>query len=129
MAQDFVRDNNLNALPLGTHMIDEGNLWVNIVEKDLKTVDSAKLEVHDQFIDVQIPLTGKESFGIKPRSECKHPDGEMDKKNDILFYADTIENIITVEAGQQIVFEPDTAHAPLIGSGKIKKAIFKVRVC
>ena len=32
-----------------------------------------------------------------------------------------------MKAGEVITFEPDTAHAPLIGEGTIHKAIFKVR--
>ena len=35
---------------------------------------------------------------------------------------------MTVEVGQAITFDPDTAHAPLIGEGTIHKAIFKVKV-
>ena len=35
---------------------------------------------------------------------------------------------MTVKVGEAITFDPDTAHAPLIGEGKIHKAIFKVEV-
>jgi beta-galactosidase beta subunit len=52
----------------------------------------------------------------------------MDSVKDILFFDDAIEETVTVEAGEMIVFKPDTAHAPLIGSGPIRKAIFKVSV-
>ncbi|HOE94143.1 MAG TPA: YhcH/YjgK/YiaL family protein, partial [Candidatus Cryptobacteroides sp.] len=84
--------------------------------------------VHDAFIDIQIPLSGPETFGVKPRSECTQPRGEMDSVKDILFFDDAIEETVTVKAGEMIVFKPDTAHAPLIGFGPIRKAIFKVSV-
>ena len=95
----------------------------------LRPVEQARLEVHDRYIDVQVPLSGTESFGVRPRNECLLPDGDMDRDNDIMFYKDPIETIINVKAGEVVVFPPDTAHAPLIGEGGIHKAVFKVRVC
>ena len=41
---------------------------------------------------------------------------------------ETLCKTVTVEAGGSITFDPDTAHAPLIGEGTIHKAIFKVEV-
>ena len=35
---------------------------------------------------------------------------------------------VTVAQGEMITFEPEQAHAPLIGEGTIHKAIFKVKV-
>ncbi len=34
---------------------------------------------------------------------------------------------VHTKAGETITFAPDTAHAPLIGNGRIKKAIFKIK--
>ena len=127
-ALEFIEDNDLQALPCGKHIIEEGNLWVNIVETSLRPAEQAKLEVHDEFIDIQIPLNCSESYGVKGRSSCRWPAGEMDKVNDIMFFDDPIETVITKAPGQMTVFEPDMAHAPLIGEGTIRKAIFKVRV-
>jgi len=126
-AQDFIKNIDLSTLPAGTHIIDEGNVWVNIVDADLRDAKDALLEAHDVYIDIQIPISGPESYGVKKRSECSSPRGEMDTKNDIIFFDDRIEEIITSQPGEQVIFKPDTAHAPLLGVGKIHKAIFKVR--
>lgn len=126
-ALEFISATDLNTLPCGKHVIDEGNLWVNIVETELRPAEKAPLEAHNEFIDIQIPLTGKESYGIRDRKECQKPKGEFDPKNDIIFYDDPIAEIVAKEPGQMVVFAPDTAHAPLIGEGTIRKAIFKVR--
>lgn len=128
-ALKFIEDNDIQALPCGKHVIDEGNLWVNIVETNLRPVEQAKLEVHDEFIDIQIPFNCSESYGVKERSACNLPIGEMDTVGDIMFFDDKIETVITKGPGEMTVFEPDTAHAPLIGEGVIRKAIFKVRAC
>lgn len=127
-AEEFIAKNDLNALENGKHVIDGDNLYVNIVDSNMKTPQDARLEVHDKYIDIQIPLSKGESFGVKPRSECKTADGEYNAEKDILFYKDKDWETVDVKAGEQIVFAPETAHAPLIGEGTIHKAIFKVKV-
>lgn len=127
-AIEFMKKNDLSALEAGKHVIDGDNLWVNIVDSKLKTPQEARLEVHDKYIDIQVPLSGAESFGVKARRDCKLPDGEMNTEKDILFYKDPVDFTITVQPGEDVTFAPETAHAPLIGEGTIHKAIFKVKV-
>ena len=126
-ALEFIGSTDLNSLENGTHVLDGDNLWVNITDSPLRRSSEARLEVHDRYIDIQIPLSGSETFGVMPRSMCRKPDGQMDVDRDILFYEDPIGPLMTVEAGKMIVFAPDTAHAPLIGEGTIHKAVFKVK--
>ena len=127
-ALEFIRNTDLNSLENGKHIIDGDNLFVNIVDSNMKTPQEARLEVHDKYIDIQVPLSKEETFGVKPRSECKLPDGEMNTEKDILFYKDPVEETVTMAPGEMVTFGPETAHAPLIGEGVIHKAIFKVRV-
>ncbi len=127
-ALEYIKATDLNSLEPGRHPIDGDNLFVNINDSQMKTPEQARLEVHDKYIDIQIPLSGDESFGVKPRSECREPDGEFNTEKDILFYRDKDWKTVSVKAGEMIVFAPDTAHAPLIGEGMIHKAIFKVKV-
>ncbi len=127
-AMEYIRTHNLNEMENGVHQIDGDNLYVNIVDSNMKTPQQARLEVHDKYIDIQIPLSKDETFGVCPRSECKEPDGEMNTVKDILFYKDPVTTTVTVAKGELISFAPEDAHAPLIGEGTIHKAIFKVRV-
>lgn len=127
-AIEYIKTHDLNALENGRHMIDGENLFVNIVDAGLRAVGQARLEAHDVYIDVQVPLSRGESYGVKPRSECTRPDGEMNLADDIIFFDDPIEKTVSAEAGEIVTFAPDMAHAPLIGEGTIHKAIFKVRV-
>lgn len=127
-ALKFIAENDLSAMENGKHILDGDNLFVNIVDSKLKTPQEARLEVHNVYIDIQVPLSKSESFGVKPRSEAKGPEGDFNTEKDILFYTDKDWQTITVDKGQPITFDPDTAHAPLIGEGEIHKAIFKVKV-
>ena len=128
-AMEYIRKNDLNALENGKHILDGDNLFVNIVDSQMKTPQQARLEVHDQYIDIQVPLSKAETFGVKPRTECTEPDGGFNTEKDIMFYKDPVQETVTVEKGGVITFAPETAHAPLIGEGTIHKAIFKVKVC
>ena len=56
-ALEYIQTTDLNSLPLGKHLIDGENLFVNIVDSDMKTPQQARLEVHDKYIDIQIPLS------------------------------------------------------------------------
>ena len=128
-AMDFIRTHDLRLLAAGRYAIDGDNLYLNIVDAQMRPSVEARLEVHDRYIDVQVPLSCQETFGIKSRAECTEPDGSMDTEKDIMFFNDVIDTFVNVRPGEVMVFPPDTAHAPLIGEGHIRKAIFKVRVC
>ncbi len=127
-ALEYIRQNDLNALTNGQHTIDGDNLWVNIVDSELHPTSEAKFEAHNQYIDIQIPLSAPESYGVKSRSECQQPIGEFNKADDYILFDDEITTIETRQPGEVIVFTPEDAHAPLIGEGFIHKAIFKVRM-
>lgn len=128
IALDYIAKTDISSLPNGKYVIDRDNVWVNVIETELRPISEARLEAHNEFLDIHIPISGPECYGVKNRSECMSAIGEIDLKDDIIFYNDEISDIITGEAGKMTVFLPDTAHAPLIGSGRIRKAIFKVRV-
>lgn len=126
-ALEYIKNNDLAALEPGKHVIDGDNLFVNVSVTPLKTPEEAKLEVHNVYIDIQVPISKAESYGVKPRSECKEPVGEFDEEKDVLFYNDHDWETVSRQPGETIVFDTDTAHAPMIGEGEIKKAIFKVK--
>lgn len=127
-ALEYIASHDLNALPSGKLVIDADNIWVVIVDSDLRTVDAARLEAHDRYIDIQVPLSGPESYGLRPRGECTRPDGAFDTENDIIFFSDPVQAVLSRNPGEPIIFYPEDAHAPLIGEGRIHKAIFKVRM-
>ena len=127
-AIEYIKTTDLNALENGKHYIDGDNLFVNIMDSNMKTPEQARLEVHDRYIDIQIPLSRTETFGVKPRCECTQPDGEMNVEKDVMFFKDFTEDRFTAEIGEIVTFAPDMAHAPLIGEGVIHKAVFKVKV-
>ena len=127
-AIDFIKNNDLCALEPGKHLIKGDDLFVNIQVAKGKTQEEAVLEYHRQMIDIQIPLSGPETFGYTPL--CRLPEETYNAEKDITKYADLMaESFIDCQPGMFAIFFPQDGHAPCISMApEIRKAIFKVRV-
>lgn len=127
-ALEFIAAGKLEGLEPGKHVIDGENLYVNVVEIELKKLEDARLEVHDKYIDIQIPLSGAESYGVMPRSACGKVSIPYNPDKDVMFFEGVATELVSAQPGGILVFTPDIAHAPGVGEGKLRKAIFKVKV-
>ena len=123
---DFLKTNDLNKLEEGKHFIRENELFVNIQTAKGKTKEEAKLETHRKMIDIQIPLSGEETYGYTPL--CNLPDLEYNEEKDIIKYDGLADTYVTCKPGEMAIFFPQDGHAPCISAKPIiKKAIFKVK--
>jgi YhcH/YjgK/YiaL family protein len=86
------------------------------------------LECHRKYIDIQLVLEGEEEMGWKALSHCAAPVADYSSERDIQFFQDAPASWITTPAGAFCIFFPGDAHAPLVATGKIRKAIFKIAV-
>ena len=124
----FLRSSNIEAHITGRHEIDGDNIYALVSEGEGKPLEEAKLEVHDSYIDIQLLLSGSETFGWKDRARCDVGSGAYDDTKDIAFYDDEPDVFFVMEPMNLVVFFPHDAHAPMIGEGTIKKVVVKVRV-
>ena len=83
-AIEFLKSTDLNAHELGKVVLKEGELFVNFAAARPKTKDDAKIETHNNFIDIQIPLTGTELMGYMPRTDLA--EAEYNAEKDVTFY-------------------------------------------
>lgn len=113
---EILQSLNLDALQPGHIELDGNYVYININETKSKNKEEAKLESHHRYIDIQMPLSGKETFGVKATTNCTNPIDEFDTERDILFYEDTPTKYITLNKGEFIIFFPDDAHAPCINT-------------
>ncbi|MFI3303436.1 MAG: YhcH/YjgK/YiaL family protein [Rikenellaceae bacterium] len=128
-AFELVAATDLVALPAGKHLLDGEDIFVNIMEVDLKKSADAKLEIHDVYADIQILLVGEEEgFGWSERASLNNPIAEFDREKDVQFWNDAHQTTYYLRKGQFTILMPEDAHAPMIGEGKVKKAIVKVRI-
>lgn len=117
---------NLNA-PAGRYEVVGDDCFLLMVDGTKRSKSEAKLEVHDKYIDVQVVLDGHESFGYKARKDCAASSGAFDEGSDIGFFEDAPTTYIDAVAGDALIFFPEDGHAPLVGEGKVRKAILKIK--
>ena len=122
----YLKTIDLASLAEGKYEIDGKEIFMSVMERDLKTPEQAALEVHDKYIDIQVVVAGQESFGWKDRKACASPRGEMSAEKNILFYDDKPSTYFSLLPGEFSIFFPGDAHAPLVGHGRIKKCVIKV---
>ena len=91
-----------------------------------KTKDAARIETHNEMIDIQIPLSCAETMGFTPRQNL--PASNYDAAKDITFYDGPAEKYIKVCPGEFVIFFPQDGHAPCIAdTAEIQKVIFKIK--
>ncbi len=125
---NYLRSKNLNELPEGKYEIDGANAYMSVMVREGKNVEDAPLEVHDSYIDIQMPLEGYETIGWRDRAQCEDLTKPYDEVKDIAFFGDNAEVFFTLEPYSLAILFPHDAHAPLIGEGTIKKVVVKVKV-
>ena len=125
---DFLKCHDLNTMEAGKYPIKEKDLFLNLQMAKGRSQEAAVLETHVEMIDIQIPLSGDETFGYTPLSDL--PSFDYNAEKDITKYGDTkAQDYVTLEPGLMAIFFPQDGHAPcIIDEPEIKKAIFKVKV-
>ena len=121
---EWLSANDLSVIPVGHYELQGSDLFVNIVDSAPKTRDEARLETHNQMIDIQIAIGGTEEHGYKHRDLL--PQAPYDADKDISFYDDAPDGYITMRPGQFVIYFPQDGHAPAITPTTLRKAIFKV---
>lgn len=128
-AFELLATTDWNSMEPGIHELEGRDIYVNVMERELKTKEAAKLEVHDDYIDIQLLLSGGgETFGWSERKDLKAPQGPFNPEKDIQFFDDEPQTYYTLRPGQFTVLFPEDGHAPMVGEGKVRKAIVKVRL-
>lgn len=125
---DYVKTHDLLKAPLGRIVLDGDNLFINNDEAICRSVDEQVMEIHRKYIDVQIVLEGEESVGWKPLNEIQHISKAYNEVLDFELSDDKPSTYFHVTPGQIYILFPEDPHAPIIGEGKIRKAIGKVKV-
>lgn len=125
---EFLKSNDLNTLEPGKYPIKGADLFVNVTTAKGKTPDEAVMETHINMIDIQIPLSGSETYGYTPLHLL--PEAPYNAEKDITKYPNLLaESFVECHPGMFAIFFPQDGHAPCISMApEIKKAIFKVKV-
>lgn len=125
---DFLSSHDLSQLPIGRTEIDGDALYINKVETELLSHEAQDLEVHRQYIDVHIPLSASEIIGWSPLQALREASSPYDDAKDFALYSQLAQVYTNITPGQCFVAFPEDAHAPIIGYGRLSKAIVKIKL-
>lgn len=125
---EYMRNTDMLALAPGRYPIVDKQLFVIVENVPGRAREAAKLECHRHYIDIQLVLEGVDEMGWKALADCTQPVSDYSNEKDIRFFHDAAASWIATPPGAFCIFFPEDAHAPLVSSGSIRKAIFKVAV-
>ena len=117
---------DLSDLPLGRTEVDGENVFINVMEAELNP-DSARLEYHKKYADLQIDLTGGEGWGYAtaPGEEVGTFTGDIGFQNS----PDAVTG--SLGEGRFVLFFPGELHKPGVARPectKVRKAVVKIRM-
>jgi len=125
-AFEWLLSQDLQSIETGKYPIDD-NLNASVSNKEGVTIEEAKFECHNNWIDIQVCISEREKMGWSSRENCSDPKGEYNAEKDVLFYNDKPGMYFELQTNQFAIFFPEDVHAPMIGEGPIKKIVVKVR--
>ncbi|ELO1963505.1 TPA: DUF386 family protein [Escherichia coli] len=111
----------------GKYEINE-DAFIMIIDDYTDEPDSKKWEIHEQYIDIQILLEGREYIGFSNNSMVVE-DNYLDEKDIAFGSIQLSENMLLLEPGELAIFYPGEPHRPICSKGEkggVKKAIVKV---
>ncbi|MEG0007058.1 MAG: YhcH/YjgK/YiaL family protein [Aeromonas sp.] len=114
--------------PEGRYEIIDNAVFYLISSPTTADESDIKSEFHEQYLDIQVLLSGREI--IATSRTITPPHAYQESKPDLIFVEDDrLTTRIVLEAGDFAVFYPGEVHRPTCQFGvpaKIKKAVFKV---
>jgi len=127
---DYIKTTDLKTMTASSSIIelDGSNLLFSVHEYQGKTKEDAKMEAHQTYIDIQIPILGTERMGWLAIDKCSKVLSPYDSEKDLIFFNNSASSYFQVSPGDFVVFFPEDGHAPGIGIGEFKKAVIKVRI-
>lgn len=125
---DYVKSHDLLHTELGRIEISGNDLFINNVNPESVPSDKQVLELHHDYIDIHIVLEGCETIGWKAVEDLKEEIKPYSKEEDCALYTDKATTYINLLPGQFAIVFPEDPHAPIIGKGKIRKLIAKVKI-
>lgn len=125
---DYVKTHDLLHTECGRIVLAGDDLFINNVNPTCVSASDQVLEVHRDYIDVHILLEGKERIGWKALEDVTDLKQAYQKEGDCALYSDTPTSFVDLLPGQFLIVFPEDPHAPVIGEGKIRKLIGKVKL-
>lgn len=125
---DYVKTHDLLNAEYGRIEVQGDDVFINHINPECVPADKQVLELHRDYIDIHLLLEGTETIGWKAIEDLTHEIKPYEKEGDCALYADKPTACVTLHPGEFLIAFPEDPHAPIIGEGKIKKLIGKIKI-
>ena len=125
---DYIKSHDILNMPLGRIEIDGDNLFINNVEPEGVEASTQPMELHQTYIDVHMLFSGDETMAWLPADSIHNYTKVYDAEDDCALTMDKPSSYVTLSPNDMVIVYPEDAHAPVIGKGKIRKLIAKIRL-
>ncbi|MFU0911296.1 N-acetylneuraminate anomerase [Kluyvera intermedia] len=123
---------NPTRLEPGCYPLQGDEMYMNVMQFSTQPAQAKRAELHADYIDLQILLTGEETIHYGLYDSARQRD-EWHREDDYQLCDDIAQRqLVTLRAGMFAVFFPGEPHKPGIQGdepGDIKKAVVKVKAC
>lgn len=126
-AFEFLKTARPASLVPGKYPIQGEALFAIVARQDPGPAPALRLEAHRRYIDIQVAVKGSFPSGWRALKDCKTVETRYSRENDIAFYADPIETLLTVARGAFVIFYPEDAHAPGMALSPLVKVVLKIQ--
>lgn len=128
LAKDFIK-NIKPDIETGKYVLSE-NIYANVEIYNTKSVEDAKYEAHERYIDIQLLLKGYERIYYRNKRNLNEKIPYNNEK-DIIFYQNKIEgDFVTLDCKNFAMLFTHEAHAPQIciqNAQEVKKVVVKIK--
>ncbi|NOH27165.1 YhcH/YjgK/YiaL family protein [Vibrio mediterranei] len=124
-------NDGVDTYPNGLTEVSGSDVFVNRIRGQAKDVEDALAEVHDEYIDIHLVLSGKEKLGYSLR--VNESEDELEKFVDDAKLSRHMsgEQFVILEQGNYCVFLPGEWHRPMLKALSddhiVDKVVIKVR--
>ncbi|MCF1430569.1 MAG: YhcH/YjgK/YiaL family protein [Shewanella sp.] len=132
LALEHLATTDYSQAPTGRYDIDGDRVFAIVNDYAPRDRTTSPLEIHREYIDVQLVVRGEEACGYLPLAG-RTPDSPYHAGRDFAEFTSAPlldeTNFITLKAGMFAIFFPEDIHMPgaAPGSEQVRKVVVKVK--
>jgi len=130
-AIEYLKKQNLDGMEVGRYDVDS-DFFFMVQEYTTKQRKDARLEAHEQWIDIQWMVKGEEMIEVDDISRLTIQDAYNESNDVVFFEKPDVLSQIRLTKGTYVVLYPRNGHMPSVAvddqPASVKKVVGKVRV-
>jgi biofilm protein TabA len=129
-ALTYVMQQKPESLATGRYASDNDKMFFMVQEPNLRTLETSRSEAHNNYADIQIPLTAGERYGISLPEPGLVATEDLLAQKDVAYYQNPAnEFFVDILPGTYAVFFPHELHRPCVAIDEciaMRKLVIKI---